>query len=65
MDSDITDILGGPMSLNVRDSQSGWWTSLPFGAKSVFAVIVFFILYAVFVRIREIFLVWREKSYKL
>ncbi|KNZ76062.1 hypothetical protein J132_00338 [Termitomyces sp. J132] len=65
MENDTSDILGGPTSLNARDSQSGWWSSLPFGAKSVFALIVFFILYAVFVRMREIFLVWREKSYKL
>ncbi|KAG6885468.1 hypothetical protein C0993_001333 [Termitomyces sp. T159_Od127] len=65
MDSDTSDILGGPTFPNARDSQSGWWSSLPFGAKLVFALMVSSIFYVVFVRMREIFLVWREKAYKL
>ncbi|KAG6891716.1 hypothetical protein C0992_010119 [Termitomyces sp. T32_za158] len=65
MDSDTSDILGGPTFPHVRDSQSGWWSSLPFGAKLVFALMVSFVFYVAFVRMREIFLVWREKAYKL
>lgn len=65
MDSDTSDILGGPTFPNARDSQFGWWSSLPFGAKLVFVLIVSFILNVVFVHIRRIFLAWREKAYKL
>ncbi|KAG6856783.1 hypothetical protein H0H87_000751 [Tephrocybe sp. NHM501043] len=65
MEIDSSDILGGPMSLNARDSQLGWWSGLPLGAKSVFGLIVFFVLYVVGIRTREMYLVWREKAYKL
>ncbi|KAG6840647.1 hypothetical protein C0991_005370, partial [Blastosporella zonata] len=65
MDIDSSDILGGPMSLNARDSQSGWWSSLPLGAKSAFGLTVVFVLYLVVIRIQETYLVLREKAYKL
>ncbi|KAG6910133.1 hypothetical protein DXG01_012892 [Tephrocybe rancida] len=65
MDNDASDILGGPTLLNARDSQSGWLSSLPFGAKSVLVLLVFFALYVVGFRVQTAFLVWREKSYKL
>lgn len=61
MDTDSSDILGGPTLLKPSDRQSG----LPFGVKSAFVLAVLLILYVACIRIWDAFLVWREKAYKL
>ncbi|KAG6830501.1 hypothetical protein H0H92_000342 [Tricholoma furcatifolium] len=65
MDTDFSDILGGPTSPNARDSQSGWWSSMPLGGKLVLVSLSLLVLYVIGIRVHESYLVWREKAYKL